>query len=60
MNNHPVKINVTLSGKVTDYTETITVTLNVPDSQDEEEYIDVFVDRVFKKDYIDIDWDFAE
>lgn len=60
MNNHPVKINVVLSGKATDYTETIAIILNVPNTWDEEEYIDWFIDHRFKTDYINIDWDFAD
>lgn len=59
MNNHSVKINITFSGRFTDYQETIGVILNVPDSWDEEEYIDWFIDNKFQNKY-DIDWDFAD
>lgn len=60
MNNHPVKINITMSGKTGLYNETITVILNVPDTWDEEEYIDCFINTRFKTDHINIDWDFAD
>lgn len=55
MNNHSVKISITFSDKTGLYQETISVILNVPNSWDEEEYIDEFIERRFKADYVNID-----